>query len=163
MRKAAFEGKIDYIPTYLSQIPKILRQPAHRPGCGPDPGQSAGSARLLQLGRIHGHHLAGMENAKMVIAQVNPRMPRTWGDSIVHMDEIDYLVEHEEPLVEALPRSKIRKWPAASDFTSISWWTTAPPCRSVSGPALCHLAASDQQKRSGNPHPADHRRVFTPD
>jgi hypothetical protein len=45
-----------------------------------------------------------MQNAKMVIAQVNPRMPRTWGDSFVHIDDIDYLVEHEEPLVEALPQ-----------------------------------------------------------
>ena len=34
MRKAAFEGKIDYIPAYLSQ-------PSHRPGCGPGSGQPA--------------------------------------------------------------------------------------------------------------------------
>jgi len=43
------------------------------------------------------------ENAKLVIAQVNPKMPRTWGDSFVHVDEVDYLVVHEEPLVEVLP------------------------------------------------------------
>jgi ribosomal protein S18 acetylase RimI-like enzyme len=45
---------------------------------------------------------SAMEHAAMVIAQVNPRMPRTWGDSFVHIDEIDYLVWHEEPLVETL-------------------------------------------------------------
>lgn len=50
--------------------------------------------------------LAGMQNAKMVIAQVNPRMPATWGDSMVHIDEIDYLVPYEEPLVEAVPSFK---------------------------------------------------------
>jgi len=33
-------------------------------------------------------------------------MPRTWGDSIVHIDEIDYLVTHDESLVEALPTEK---------------------------------------------------------
>ncbi|MBW2297570.1 MAG: GNAT family N-acetyltransferase, partial [Deltaproteobacteria bacterium] len=36
----------------------------------------------------------------------NPRMPRTWGDSFVHVDDLDYLVWHEEPLVEAVPSAK---------------------------------------------------------
>jgi RimJ/RimL family protein N-acetyltransferase len=45
---------------------------------------------------------AGMESAKLVIAQVNPKMPKTWGDSFVHMDDVDYLVPHDEPLVEGL-------------------------------------------------------------
>ena len=45
-----------------------------------------------------------MDNASFIIAQVNPRMPSTWGDSFVHVDDIDCLVLHEEHLVEALPR-----------------------------------------------------------
>jgi len=47
-----------------------------------------------------------MENAGTVIAQLNPRMPRTWGDSFVHVNEIDYLVDYEEALVESLPTVK---------------------------------------------------------
>jgi RimJ/RimL family protein N-acetyltransferase len=47
-----------------------------------------------------------MENAGMVIAQVNPRMPTTWGDSFVHVDEIDYFVFKEEPLVEMTALNK---------------------------------------------------------
>jgi acyl-CoA hydrolase len=106
MRKAAFEGKIDYIPTYLSQIPRYFAN--QRIGLDVALIQVSPPDRhgLLQLGGLHRHHLAGMQNAKMVIAQVNPRMPRTWGDSVVHIDDIDYLVEHEEPLVEALPSIK---------------------------------------------------------
>jgi GNAT superfamily N-acetyltransferase len=46
---------------------------------------------------------AGLEHARTVIAQVNPRMPRTWGDSFIHVDEIDYLVLYEEPLVQSFP------------------------------------------------------------
>jgi len=42
----------------------------------------------------------------VVIAQVNSKMPRTWGDSFVHVDEIDCLVPYEENLVEALPTVK---------------------------------------------------------
>ncbi len=37
--------------------------------------------------------LAAIENSKTVIAQVNPRMPRTFGDGILHVSEIDYLVD----------------------------------------------------------------------
>jgi GNAT superfamily N-acetyltransferase len=49
---------------------------------------------------------AGMQAAPLVIAQVNPRMPRTFGDSMVHVDDIDFMVYHEEPLVEAIPLEK---------------------------------------------------------
>jgi len=100
MRKAAFEGKIDYVPAYLSQIPKLFA------------GRQIGlDVALIQvsppdrfgyctLGVSVDITLAGMQNSPIVIAQVNPRMPRTWGDSFVHVDEIDYLVIHEEPIVE---------------------------------------------------------------
>ncbi|MBC2710951.1 MAG: GNAT family N-acetyltransferase [Desulfosarcina sp.] len=106
LRKAAFEGKIDYIPSYLSQIPRYFAN--HRIGL---------DVALIQVSPPDEHGycslgvsiditLAGMQNAKLVIAQVNPRMPRTWGDSFVHIDDIDYLVQYEEPLVEALPSIK---------------------------------------------------------
>ncbi|MFZ7126788.1 MAG: GNAT family N-acetyltransferase [Desulfobacterales bacterium] len=100
MRKAAFEGKIDYIPAYLSQIPRLFS--SQRIGL---------DAALIQvsppdqfgycsLGVSVDITRSAMENAKLVIAQVNSRMPRTWGDSFVHIDEIDYFVVHDEPLVE---------------------------------------------------------------
>jgi GNAT superfamily N-acetyltransferase len=47
-----------------------------------------------------------MEHAPLVIAQINPCMPRTWGDSFVHVDEIDYLVPKEEALVETMTYSE---------------------------------------------------------
>ncbi len=106
MRKAAFEGKIDYIPAYLSEIPKLfLNQrigldialvqvsPPDKFGC-------------CSLGVSVDLAKAGVQSADLTIAQVNPKMPRTFGDSFVHVDDIDYLVLHEEPLVEALPRIK---------------------------------------------------------
>jgi acyl-CoA hydrolase len=42
--------------------------------------------------------LAAIENAKIVIAQVNPQMPRTHGDGIIHYSEIDLFVECNEPI-----------------------------------------------------------------
>ena len=37
--------------------------------------------------------VAAVENAKYIIAQVNPNMPRTFGDGVIHVNEIDFLVE----------------------------------------------------------------------
>ena len=92
MRKAAFEGKIDYIPEYLSQIPRLFA--SHQIGldaalvqvCPPDKFGYCSLGVSVDITR------SGMENADRVLAQVNPSMPRTWGDSFVHVDDIDYLV-----------------------------------------------------------------------
>jgi acyl-CoA hydrolase/GNAT superfamily N-acetyltransferase len=105
MRKAAFEGKIDYVPSYLSQIPRLFKT-----------GQIGLDAALVQvsppddfgycsLGVSVDVTKAGMESAGLVIAQVNRHMPRTWGDSVVHVDELDYLVLHDEPLVDDIPET----------------------------------------------------------
>jgi predicted phosphodiesterase len=96
MRKAAFQGKIDYIPAYLSQIPRMFYSeqigldvaliqvsPPDKHGC-------------CSLGVSVDITRAGMSNAAVVIAQINSKMVKTSGDSNVHIDEIDYLVLHED-------------------------------------------------------------------
>jgi len=109
MRKFAFEGKIDYIPVYLSQIPRIFQD-----------NEIGLDVALIQVSPPDEHGYcslgisvditsSGMKNARMVIAQVNPNMPRTWGNSLVHIDELDYLVVYEEPLLESLPEAKNQK------------------------------------------------------
>lgn len=100
MRNAAFEGKIDYIPAYLSQIPKLFS--SHRIGLDVALIQVSPPDKFgyCSLGVSVDITRSAMENATCVVAQVNSRMPRTWGDSFVHVDEIDYFVVHDEPLVE---------------------------------------------------------------
>ncbi len=107
MRNAAFEGKIDYIPSYLSQIPRAFY--SQRIGIGVALIQVSPPDRFgyCSLGVSVDITRSGMDNAQMVIAQINPRMPKTWGDSFVHVDDIDYLVPHEEPIVETLNDSFI--------------------------------------------------------
>jgi acyl-CoA hydrolase/RimJ/RimL family protein N-acetyltransferase len=104
MRKAAFEGKIDYIPAYLSQIPRLFA--SHRIGLDVALIQVSPPDKFgyCSLGVSVDITRSGMENASMVIAQVNPLMPRTWGDSFVHVDDIDFLVIHEEPIVSTPAR-----------------------------------------------------------
>ncbi len=109
MRQAAFEGKIDYIPVYLSQIPEIFK--SREIGLDVALIQVSPPDRFgfCSLGISVDITQAGMQAAEVVIAQVNPEMPRTSGDSLVHVDEIDYLVMHQEPLVEAIPEEKNQK------------------------------------------------------
>lgn len=104
MRKAAFDGKIDYVPAYLSQIPDLFN--SQRIGLDVALVQVSPPDRYgyCSLGVSVDITRAGIQNAKLVIAQVNPGMPRTLGDSFVHVDELDYLVWHDEPIVETLPR-----------------------------------------------------------
>lgn len=106
MRKAAFEGKIDYIPAYLSQIPRLFS--SHRIGLDVALVQVSPPDKFgyCSLGVSVDITRSGLENSRLVIAQVNPLMPRTWGDSFVHVDEIDWFVPYEEPLVEMVPVEK---------------------------------------------------------
>lgn len=105
MRQAAAEGKIDYIPAYLSEIPEFFRS-----------NQIGLDAALVQISPPDQFGFASLgvsvdvtkeavKNAKLVIAQVNPRMPRTCGDSFINVKEIDYLVPYEENLVQHVPEA----------------------------------------------------------
>ncbi len=106
MRKAAFEGKIDYVPEYLSQIPRLFS--SHQIGLDAALVQVSPPDKFgyCSLGVSVDITRSAVENASIVIAQVNSKMPRTWGDSFVHVDDINWLVPFEEPLVEALPTEK---------------------------------------------------------
>jgi acyl-CoA hydrolase/RimJ/RimL family protein N-acetyltransferase len=106
MRQAAFDGKVEYIPAYLSQIPRLFS--SNRIGLDAALVQMSPPDKygFCSLGVSVDITRPGLEHAKVVIAQINPRMPRTWGDSFVHVDEIDWLVPHEEPLVESINTNK---------------------------------------------------------
>jgi acyl-CoA hydrolase/GNAT superfamily N-acetyltransferase len=106
MRQAAFDGKIDYIPAYLSEIPKLFS--SHRIGLDVAMIQVSPPDRFgfCSLGISVDITRSALENSGMVIAQVNNKMPRTGGDSFLHVDDIDYLVCRDEPLVESIPPLK---------------------------------------------------------
>ncbi len=99
MQKAAFEGKIDYIPTYLSQIPNFFK--SNQIGIDAVLVQISPPDRfgIASLGISVDVTLEAVKSARLVIAQVNPRMPRTHGDGFIHVDDIDYLVPFEEELL----------------------------------------------------------------
>lgn len=100
-RKAANSGLADYIPLYFSQVPKLLREesPLSRDVClvqvcPPDAHGFCSLGIGVDIAKIAAEH------SQVVIAQVNPRMPRTLGDTFVHVSRIHHFVEYEEPLLE---------------------------------------------------------------
>jgi acyl-CoA hydrolase/RimJ/RimL family protein N-acetyltransferase len=98
-RQEVSEGRADYTPIYLSDLPGLierrrLKVDAALIQCSP-PDEHG----YLSLGVAVDVVLDAVEAARLVIAQVNPAMPRTLGDSFLHVSQIDQLVEHNEALL----------------------------------------------------------------
>ncbi|MFX0107882.1 MAG: GNAT family N-acetyltransferase [Candidatus Hodarchaeota archaeon] len=100
IREAVSEGRADYTPAPLSDIPiffKTRRIPIDVALIQVSPPDEFG---YCSLGISVDITKTGAENADLVIAQVNERMPVTQGDSFIHTRDIDYLVPFTEPLLE---------------------------------------------------------------
>lgn len=106
IRQAVSEGRADYIPAFLSDIPDMIRTVL--------PVDVA----LVQVSPpdIHGYCTLGtsvdvartaVNCAKYIIAQVNPQMPRTHGDGMIHTDRFAAMVFHDEALPEMDYSAKI--------------------------------------------------------
>lgn len=90
----------DYVPVFLSQIPQLFRKnilPIDVAIIHVSPPDKHG---YCTLGTSVDIAKAAVEKAKLIIAQVNPRMPRTHGDGFIHVDKIGAMVWHEEELPE---------------------------------------------------------------
>lgn len=90
----------DYIPIFLSQIPQLFKRnilPLDVALVQVSPPDAHG---YCSLGTSVDITRAAVDTARHVIAQVNPRMPRTHGDSFLHIRDIDAMVYHEMELPE---------------------------------------------------------------
>lgn len=99
-RKIANSNYGDYVPIFLSQIPQLFKSnilPVDAAIIHVSPPDAHG---YCSLGTSVDIAKAAVEVAKYVIAQVNPKMPRTHGDSFVHTSHINSLVWHEADLPE---------------------------------------------------------------
>ncbi len=105
VRKAVQEGRGDYIPVFLSEIPALFRKgvlPIDVALIHVSPPDKHG---FCSLGVSVDIAKAAVETAKVVIAQINPNMPRTIGDALVDVRDIDTFVEVNDPLPEkAMPQ-----------------------------------------------------------
>ncbi|MFP5212794.1 MAG: acetyl-CoA hydrolase/transferase family protein, partial [Acidobacteriota bacterium] len=99
-REAVAEGRADYTPICLGDVPELFRS-----------GALPIDVAIIQVSPPDEHGFcsygigvdivkSAAESARHVIAQVNPRMPMTLGDTFVQVRDIDAFVEFEEPLLE---------------------------------------------------------------
>jgi acyl-CoA hydrolase len=98
VRHTLAAGNGSYTPVFLSELPHLFRKkvlPLDVVFIHVSPPDIHG---YCSLGVSVEATLAAIENAKIVIAQVNPQMPRTFGDGILHVSEINYLVDVNKPI-----------------------------------------------------------------
>lgn len=98
VRHTLTAGNGSYTPVFLSEIPSLFRKnilPLDVVFIHVTPPDSHG---YCSLGVSVEATKAAIENAKIVIAQVNPQMPRTFGDSVMSFSSIDYVVEVDTPI-----------------------------------------------------------------
>jgi 4-hydroxybutyrate CoA-transferase len=98
VREAINEGRADYTPIYLSEIEELFES-----------GAMPVDVALLQLSRPDSHgfcsfgvgvdtSLTAAKCARYVVAQINDQMPRTYGDSFIHITDLDAIVDSSRPL-----------------------------------------------------------------
>lgn len=98
VRHTLTAGNGSYTPVFLSEVPNLFRKnilPIDVVFIHVTPPDDHG---YCSLGVSVEATKAAIENAKIVIAQVNPKMPRTFGDSVMSFSAIDYVVEVDMPI-----------------------------------------------------------------
>ena len=101
-REAVSSGRADFTPCYFSETPNLFKE------------ELPVDVALIQVttpdkydycsfGVSNDYTKPASKCAKLVIAEVNNKMPRTMGDSFIHVSEIDYIVESNHQIIELNP------------------------------------------------------------
>ncbi|MFM8433161.1 MAG: acetyl-CoA hydrolase/transferase family protein, partial [Bacteroidota bacterium] len=102
VRKAVQEGRADYVPVFLSEIPELFKSGILRPDVALIHVSPPDVNGFCSLGVSVDITRSAVDSSTKIIAQVNPNMPRTWGDGMVHMSRFSAMVECNDPIHEVL-------------------------------------------------------------
>lgn len=97
-RKAVQEGRADYVPIFLSEVPNLFHKkliPLDVAFLQLSPPDKHG---YCSFGTSVDVSVAASKNARYIIAEINPKMPRTLGDGIIHISQVHKVVEVDRPL-----------------------------------------------------------------
>ena len=98
VREAVQEGRADFIPVFLSEIPQLIRTRRVRIDVALIQTSPPDAHGFVSLGVSVDVVRSAVDSADLVLAEINPRMPRTHGDSFLHVSKIDRLVPVDVPL-----------------------------------------------------------------
>jgi acyl-CoA hydrolase len=104
-RHAVQEGRADYVPVFLSEIPYLFESriiPLDVALLQVSPPDAHG---YCSLGTSVDTSMAAAKAAKTVIVEINPQMPRVHGDGFLHVSDFDKIIETNHPLPSHPPRT----------------------------------------------------------
>lgn len=106
LMEAVNSGRAEYIPCHLSQIPGFFAKKMIQADVALVQLSPPDSHGFCSLGVSVSYIRPVLEHTKIVIAQINDQMPRTLGDTLVHISQVDYVVEASYP-IPTIPAAKI--------------------------------------------------------
>jgi acyl-CoA hydrolase/RimJ/RimL family protein N-acetyltransferase len=95
--QAITEGRVDLIPSRFSKIPRLIESGTIRIDAAFVQITPPDSAGYSSMGTAIDVARQAMEQATLVVGEINKEVPRTLGDTFVHINDFDYLVKAEEP------------------------------------------------------------------
>ncbi|XP_024936192.1 uncharacterized protein LOC107263060 isoform X2 [Cephus cinctus] len=98
LREAVNEGRADYIPIFLHEVPKLFFEKRINPDIALIHVSAPDFRGYCSLGTSVDCTRAAVCTAKVIIAQVNEHMPRTFGDAVIHCSHFDWAVRYDCPL-----------------------------------------------------------------
>jgi 4-hydroxybutyrate CoA-transferase len=104
-REAVQDGRADFIPIFLSEIPLLFKNGRIKLDVALIHVSLPDEHGFCSYGVEVGLTKTGAESAAVIIAQVNKNMPRTLGDSFIHVSKIKYMVETDD-LIKQLPQQE---------------------------------------------------------
>ncbi|MBR5832698.1 MAG: acetyl-CoA hydrolase/transferase family protein [Bacteroidales bacterium] len=103
VRKSVQQGYADYIPVFLNETARLYRDNYLKCNVALIQVTPPDEFGYVSMGPSVDATLAAVENADYTIAVINKYVPRTFGDGLIHMSNIDIFVEKDEPLETAAP------------------------------------------------------------
>jgi acyl-CoA hydrolase/GNAT superfamily N-acetyltransferase len=101
-REAIKQGKADYIPISISQVPRLIENGTIPIDVALVQVSLPDADGFVSFGISVDITRSAVQHAGKVIAEMNPNMPRTRGETLIHLDRIDHLVEVDTPIIEYL-------------------------------------------------------------
>lgn len=99
-RDAINQGIADYTPIFLSHVPNLLRKGIIEIDVALVQTSLPDEHGFLSLGVSVDIVKTAVESARLVVVQVNKHMPRVHGDAFIHIKDVDFIVPHDEPILE---------------------------------------------------------------
>jgi hypothetical protein len=95
-----YSGKKDYYPANLLEIPYLFAIQAIEIDIAVVAASPPDKRGYMNLGIAIDVADEVIKNAAVVIAEVNPNIPITYGDTLIHVDQVDHIIFSDEPLIE---------------------------------------------------------------